>query len=279
MAINMDKPQGSSVSLGVDSVYPSEYDASLLAPIPRVMSRGALFGDESWPFKGYDLWTGYELSWLNLKGVPQVAIAEFQFPFDSPNIVESKSFKYYLNSYNQTSFFDRDAVCLQLKQDLSAVAGSDVEVTLFDVDNYQQGSVMDSENIDDLDIEIGEYSIDRSILVVEENVLVENQKLHSHLLKSNCPVTGQPDWATVGVHYSGKKISEKALLKYIVSFRQHQDFHENCVEKIFSDIKQQCSPDKLTVYARYTRRGGLDINPVRSDDYENLVKPPRTIRQ
>ena len=278
MANDMDDLHRASVALGKDTLYPSEYDSSLLAPIPRSMSRAQLFTSEALPFIGADIWTGYELSWLNERGVPKVAIAEFVFPCDSPNIIESKSFKYYLNSLNQTRFESNDHVLLLLKTDLSRVAGSDVGVTLFTVDEYHPGVSLGSKNIDDLDIDVEGYSLGSIALQVEDNEWVENEKLHSHLLKSNCPVTGQPDWATIGIEYSGNKIVEELLLEYIVSFRLHQDFHENCVEKIFSDIKQQCKPDQLTVYARYTRRGGLDINPVRSD-YESYCNPPRVVRQ
>lgn len=277
------------IQLGEDALYVDRYAPELIAPIPRANSRTLLFGDQEFagqelagqefegqafsaqthshqalPFTGQDVWTSYELSWLDPKGKPQVAIAEFIFPFDSTAIIESKSFKYYLNSFNQTSI-SRDELRETLVRDLSHGAGGQVSVNLYPLDEFHSVGAFEGQCVDDLDIDVMHYKTDAALLQSDSETLVENERLYSHLLKSNCPVTGQPDWATVWIEYSGAKISPESYLQYIISFRQHQDFHENCVEKIFLDIQQQCGPKLLSVYARYTRRGGLDINPFRTN--------------
>ncbi|UTW45694.1 NADPH-dependent 7-cyano-7-deazaguanine reductase QueF [bacterium SCSIO 12696] len=250
--------------LGKHTQYPSEYDASLLTPIPRSEGRKQLEFAEV-PFVGADLWTGYELSWLDDSGKPQVAVAEFTVPANSAALIESKSFKLYLNSFNQTRFTRWGEVSQRLEVDLSQCAGGPVLVQLFTLANYQKLGVADLPGtcIDNLDVAIDCYHPDPSLLDVTDVGEVQ-ETLHSHLLKTNCPVTDQPDWASVMVRYRGRQISREGLLKYLISFRQHQDFHEQCVERIFMDILSRCGPDELDVYARYTRRGGLDINPWRS---------------
>lgn len=264
--------------MGQDSTYPDHYSPELLEAIPRAASRQPVFGD-SVPFEGVDIWTAYELSWLNPKGVPQVAIAEFRFLFNSANIIESKSFKYYLNSLNQTCFTSQEEVQEVLVKDLSAVSGETVVVTLFSLQDDYEVYGLKGECVDDLDITIESYTQDPTLLCVEPHGLaVENRQLYSNLLKTNCPVTGQPDWATVWVEYTGKEMSREGFLKYIVSLRQHQDFHETSVEQIFNDIQQQCKPDLLSVYARYTRRGGLDINPFRTNN-DKVIPFGRCSRQ
>ncbi|MGS2722233.1 NADPH-dependent 7-cyano-7-deazaguanine reductase QueF [Porticoccus sp. GXU_MW_L64] len=256
--------------LGKHSEYPDQYDAGLLTPIPRSLGREALELSGELPFVGADLWTGYELSWLDAQGKPQVAIAEFTVPADSEALIESKSFKLYLNSYNQSAFERWSDVSQRLEGDLSQCAGGPVLVQLYTLANYQKQGVQElpGECIDTLDVAIDCYHPAPGLLDVtsggETNVGKVSETLHSHLLKTNCPVTGQPDWASVMIRYRGRQISREGLLKYIVSFRQHQDFHEQCVERIFSDILSHCGPEELDVYARYTRRGGLDINPWRS---------------
>ena len=257
--------------LGQVSEYPETYDASLLFPIDR---------DESWKaigktrndiaFHGVDIWNGYEVSWLTEKGKPVVCMAEFRIPASSPNLVESKSFKLYLNSYNQTRFASAERVKEQMEKDLSAAAGGAVKV-LFHAADAVFPSAPNAVCIDDLDVEITQYQPDPSLLKTDESEAFEGW-LCSHLLKSNCPVTGQPDWGTLYIHYKGAKIEPESLLAYVVSLRQHQDFHEQCVERTFSDIQAVCQPESLTVYARYVRRGGLDINPFRTSeaDYEAL---------
>jgi len=266
--------------LGKETIYADSYDPTLLCPIPRVKARGDQHDSDALPFYGVDLWTTYELSWLNPDGLPQIAIAEFLFPCSSDCIVESKSLKLYINSYIQTQFPSMQAVQERLVKDLSAVAGAEVDVTLYEIAEFNglkpisepQGQCIDSQPVT-----IDSYQPDPQLLQAEIGSIVE-ETLYSHLLKTNCPVTSQPDWASLYISYKGPKIDSQGLLKYIVSFRQHQDFHEQCVEQIFMDIKTFCAPQQLTVYARYTRRGGLDINPFRSSC---LQMPPfyRQVRQ
>jgi len=272
--------------LGNATQYPTEFDAGLLFKISRDDSRSNLGITQSLPFSGYDRWAAYELSWLNAKGKPLVRVAEFVIDAKSPCIVESKSFKLYLNSYNQTVFDSEQAVIEQLVKDLSAGFGVTVSVALFSLDDISANLKIEGVNgecVDDQDIEIDCYKPRASLLKTRENT-VDKHLVYSHLLKTNCPITDQPDWATIYIEYSGKEIEPASLLQYIVSFRQHQGYHENCVEQIFCDIKQYCQVDKLTVYARYTRRGGLDINPLRTDDSDQhgsqlIAKVLRGIRQ
>lgn len=254
--------------LGKHTEYVSQYDKSLIFPIPRTENRAKLNMPENkvngdLPFFGFDVWTGYEISWLNKKGKPQVAIAEFIIPAESSNIVESKSFKLYLNSYNQTPFDNQAQVQAQMQQDLSEGFGADIQVVLYPVMGFPLKAQELGENIDHLDIEVKNYSPDASLLSVNDAQEVV-ETLNSHLLKSNCPVTSQPDWATVVIQYEGSKIDHAALLQYIISYRNHDDFHEHCVEQIFCDLLSAGSFKQLCVSARYTRRGGLDINPTRS---------------
>ncbi len=266
--------------LGQKTAYVSTYDASLLFPIARSESRKALGLGADLPFYGQDIWTGYELSWLNARGKPQVAVAEFIIPCDSPCIIESKSFKLYLNSLNQTAFSSFEEVAALLTRDLTAVAGAPVGVNLQTLG--RSGLLIDltfsAVCIDELDIDINIYHPHHDLLKVEKSTKI-TQSLCSHLLKSNCPVTGQPDWASIFIQYTGAKIDQENLLRYLISFREHQDFHEHCVERIFTDVLRQCKPEALSVYARYTRRGGLDINPFRSTHQGDAPKVGRLIRQ
>ncbi len=259
------------------------YDPRLLFPIPRASGRTALgLDDASLPFYGVDIWNAYEMSWLDPRGKPQVAMAEFRVPASSPNLIESKSLKLYLNSFNAMRYADLESVQGLLRDDLSQAAGSVVEVSLSKLGASTQSvlATLEGFNIDDLDIEINHYGPPRADLlcVVEEAKPVE-EILVSNLLKSNCPVTGQPDWATVQIEYVGRPIDRAALLRYLVSFRDHDDFHEQCVERIFRDVHSRCAPEQLTVVARYTRRGGLDINPWRSNVAGRTVDNPRLARQ
>lgn len=275
--------------LGQQTQYVSQYDPSILFPIPRKHNRENL---PALDWHGVDIWTGYEISWLNEKGKPQVAVAEFVFDANSPCIVESKSFKLYLNSLNQTKLASVDVLCTLLVKDLEQASGGAVQISLWDsagqpmrkqtensIDPVKIDSASDYRCIDHLDVCVSAYHPDADLLSTSDSVVSE--KLVSHLLKSNCPVTGQPDWASVFVEYTGSKIDPSGLLKYLISFREHQDFHENCVERIFADLMHQCRPESLTVYARYTRRGGLDINPVRTTALTlNLAAlPKRSLRQ
>lgn len=214
-----------------------------------------------------DIWNGYELSWLNMRGKPQVAVARFTIPADSPNLIESKSFKLYLNSFNQTKLAGPDALKMLLQQDLSAAAGASVHVTLTMQEDFQKLEMgeLEGQLLDRLDIDVDNYSPQPHTLKANFEELPVEETLVSHLLKSNCLVTGQPDWGSVQISYYGPQIDQESLLKYLIGFREHNEFHEQCVERIFTDILRQCKPQHLTVYARYTRRGGLDINPWRTN--------------
>ena len=269
------------LSLGKQVDYEFEYNPDLLQGVPRSLSRDTLnLSGSGLPFEGIDTWTGYELSWLNLKGKPNVAILECHVPITSKNLIESKSFKLYLNSFNQTKFASAEDVRQVLQADLSACAGEPVEVKLILPEQFSslQFQEFNGTLLDSLDVEIDQYSPNTQYLTVAKNVTRVQETLISHLLKSNCLITSQPDWASIQIRYEGKAIEHEGLLKYLISFRQHNEFHEQCVERIYNDIMQHCQPDKLTVCARYTRRGGLDINPFRSN-YEAPYANHRQARQ
>lgn len=267
-----DKIKGGHIHLGKDSPYPDQYAPQLLQAIPRAQSRDAIYSSGI-PFRGCDVWTAYELSWLNDKGLPQVRIAEFLFDSASPNIIESKSFKYYLNSLNQTRFSSQEVLLATLKNDLSQVSGTVVDIKMFNLDNDYVVSSIPGQCVDTLDVAIDTYEPETQLLEMEAGDTVNTvttEQLYTNLLKTNCPVTGQPDWATIWIEYSGKKIKPQSFLKYVVSLRQHQDFHETSVEQIFYDVLTYCQPTQLSVYARYTRRGGLDINPFRTTTNQGI---------
>ncbi|WP_423185699.1 NADPH-dependent 7-cyano-7-deazaguanine reductase QueF [Alishewanella sp. d11] len=257
------------LSLGKITDYIDHYTPSLLQQVPRSLGRQSLgLTTESQPFVGQDIWHGYELSWLNAKGKPMVALATFVVPYNSPNLIESKSFKLYLNSFNQSRFADLGKVYQALQHDLSVCAGKTVQVSLHNVSEIMtfQPTWIPGICIDDLDIDIEQYEYDPSLLALTPERGNVEEKLHSHLLKSNCLITSQPDWASIFIHYRGTAICHEALLKYLISFRSHNEFHEQCIERIYMDIWQTAKPEFLAVYARYTRRGGLDINPLRSSE-------------
>jgi 7-cyano-7-deazaguanine reductase len=267
--------------LGKETDYSASYTPTLLFPLDRKQNRENLKLSSALPFHGEDIWTGYELSWLNLKGKPVVSIADFHFPADSISMIESKSFKLYLNSLNNECFESSDKVKALLETDLSLAAGAEVKVNLLDVDSgFPSASILTEYYcLDELDVEGFEYQPNKALLSIidADNV---SESLCSHLLRSNCPVTGQPDWASIYIDYTGPKIQAEGLLKYIVSFRQCQDFHEHCVERIFTDLMSECQCQSLSVYARYTRRGGLDINPYRATFDRELSAPAmRVLRQ
>lgn len=265
--------------LGKKTDYREEYSPELLFPVPRTLARDLIgLKAAKLPFDGYDIWNGLELSWLGPKGKPEIAIAVFTFPCHSPFIVESKSFKLYLNSFNQTHFPSLEAVEETMKKDLSEAAGAHVKVSLLSASskidlpyNELPGTCLDC-----LDIAVDNYEFNPGYLKAEGPAV--NETLYSNLLKSNCLATGQPDWGSIMIRYEGPKIDHEQLLRYIISFRRHSGFAEHCVEQVFHDIEQRCKPAKLTVYARYTRRGGLDINPFRSN-FESHVDNFRQIRQ
>ncbi len=259
-----------TIPLGQSTQYPDQYDPSLLFPIPRLENRKkiGIQQDQALPFVGIDIWNAFELSWLNSKGKPQIALAEFQIPADSPFMIESKSFKLYLNSLNSSRFVDVQTVKELITADLSAVAGAKITTRINPTELISKKGMQEMGGIlmDRLDIEIDPaLPADPSLLEVNESFGPIEQCLVSHLLKSNCPVTGQPDWASIQIRYQGRPILEEGLLRYLIGFRNLGEFHEHCVETIFTDIKRECKPEKLSVYARYTRRGGLDINPFRTD--------------
>ncbi|WP_339485617.1 NADPH-dependent 7-cyano-7-deazaguanine reductase QueF [Pseudomonas sp. EL_65y_Pfl2_R95] len=260
-------PAAEDSPLGKSSEYIATYTPSLLFPIPRAPKWAELgLSAETLPYQGVDFWNCFELSWLLPSGKPVVAIAEFAIPADSPNIIESKSFKLYLNSLNQSVFANADALAEVMVKDLSAAAGKPVSVKVRSLDDVAADGVAKLPGlcIDDADIRISNYEQPQPELLRCDAQRVVSETLYSHLLKSNCPVTGQPDWGTVVIEYRGPALDQGSLLAYLVSFRQHADFHEQCVERIFLDIQRLLKPESLTVYARYVRRGGLDINPYRS---------------
>ena len=270
-----------SLKLGQKTEYTSQYDRTLLQPVPRALNRDGLGITQNQPFTiGADIWTAYEISWLNEKGLPQVAIADIYLDYQSQNLIESKSFKLYLNSFNQSKFADSNAVQQTMQRDLSECAQGDVKVRLNPVAVYDSQKIdhLQGDCIDEQDIEITSYEFNADWLKDCVSDEIVEEKLVSHLLKSNCLITNQPDWGTLHIHYIGKKINHEKLLRYVVSFRQHNEFHEQCVERIFCDLMHYAKPEKLTVYARYTRRGGLDINPFRSN-FENLPENLRLARQ
>jgi len=286
MATYQNSKELRNLTLGKSTEYCSEYNPNLLQAVPRSLNRDdlSLKGNDL-PFIGEDVWYGYELSWLNNKGKPVVAVAEFRFACASPNLVESKSFKLYLNSFNQSKFSSISDVEQILIKDLSATAQTQAEVKLFTVEQCPALAIspvaLDTLCIDEEDVTIETYQYQAEPLSQAQADSATDkvtEKLVSHLLKSNCLITNQPDWASIYIDYKGKAIDHAVLLKYLISFRQHNEFHEQCVERIFCDLQQYCQLEELTVFARYTRRGGLDINPFRST---HLQRAPlmRTLRQ
>src|SRR5437763_1171417 len=281
----MNSPEQSQ--LGKAVAYPDQYDPTLLFPIERAPKREEIGVQGAPPFFGADLWTSYELSWLNPRGKPQLALAHFTIPCETPNIIESKSLKLYLGSFNGTTFANADAVRDRLRADLSEAAWrgapsvSSVGVRLVPPDQFDQQQVheLDGLSLDRLDIECTQYTPAPELLTAAFDEQPVEEVLTSNLLKSNCLVTGQPDWGSVQVRYTGPQIDQGGLLRYLVSFRNHNEFHEQCVERIFMDVWRRCKPSRLAVYARYTRRGGLDINPLRTSHPMALPPNVRTARQ
>ena len=273
--------------LGKNVGYADQYDASLLYPLPRAAQRAEIGITGQPTFLGVDVWTAYELSWLNLRGKPQVAMARFIVPCESSHLVESKSLKLYLNSLNNTRFASADEVKKTLQHDLSAAVWhggevqSSVGVQLLMPEQFGAEKIQELQgvNLDRLDLDCTHYQPAPELLRAAQGEQPVSETLISHLLKSNCLVTGQPDWGSVSISYSGPQIEQAGLLQYIVSFRNHNEFHEHCVERIYMDIMQRCQPTKLCVHARYTRRGGVDINPWRSSHPQAMPTQIRTARQ
>lgn len=264
--------------LGRDTAYPTHYDAGLLYPIPRALARAQLgIAAETLPFIGHDRWQAFELSWLDARGKPHVATATLHVPAESPSLIESKSLKLYLNSFNASRFDDADAVRALVEADLTRAAGAPVTLAFGLPVIAPDGA--DGTCIDDLDIAIDSFGPPDATLLSATAADVVEEALCSALLKSNCPVTGQPDWADVTIAYRGPRINRAGLLRYLVSFRDHAEFHEQCVERIFIDILARCAPQRLSVHARYTRRGGLDINPWRATPGHTPPVALRSARQ
>ena len=281
----MNQPNHSP--LGQPTTYPNQYDAALLFPMPRTAQRAKLGLTGNLPFLGADLWTAFELSWLNARGKPEVALAHITVPCESTHIIESKSLKLYLNSFNHTRFADAAEVQARLRTDLTeaawrgAVVQSSVGVKLVAAELFDREPIyeMDGLSLDRMDLDCDRYTPAPELLTSATDEAPVSEVLTSNLLRSNCPVTGQPDWGSVQISYFGPQIEQAGLLRYIVSFRQHNGFHEDCVERMFMDISRRCKPHKLSVYARYTRRGGLDINPFRTSWPQALPLNHRNARQ
>ncbi len=273
------KRKGKTSGRGKVPAYRDRYDPRLLLPVPRATGRARIGIGRELPFSGLDLWNAYELSWLDSRGKPRVAIATITFPARSPFLIESKSMKLYLNSFNQSRFAGLRQVERTIERDLGRACGSPVRVTLTPPGKFGRERLgeLEGELIDDVPVEISTYRPDPALLSARGAVVEE--VLTSNLLKTNCPLTGRPDWASLQIRYRGPRISRAGLLRYIVSFRRHGDFHEHCVERIFMDILRRCRPERLTVYARYTRRGGIDINPFRTNGGDAPPANRRTARQ
>jgi 7-cyano-7-deazaguanine reductase len=280
----MTTQQPEKSPLGKTSAYADQYDASLLFPIARKTKRDELGIGSTLPFMGADLWTAYELSWLNMRGKPQVALAQITVPCETPNIAESKSFKLYLNSFNNSQFDNSDTVRERIATDVGAAVwgkAGRVGVRLLLPEQFGSEKVQELEGVqlDRLDLDCDRYTPAPDLLTAALDEKPVTESLVSHLLKSNCLVTSQPDWGSVQINYSGPQIDQAGLLRYIVSFRNHNEFHEQCVERIYTDIMARCKPTQLSVYARYTRRGGLDINPWRTNHPQAMPTNVRTARQ
>jgi 7-cyano-7-deazaguanine reductase len=269
-----------SLPLGKHTEYTDRYDPRLLVAVPRSQTRDFWPESSTLPFTGEDHWTAYELSWLNNKGKPQVMCALICYHALSPAIVESKSLKLYFNSLNQTVFASHDQVAATISSDLSATVGDLVQVSLYLPDSLTPLTLSPWQDhcIDHLDIEITQYTCDAGLLGCDPDTVIK-ETLVSHLFRSLCPVTGQPDWASVRIHYCGPRLCHDSLLRYLCAYRQHGGFHEQCIERIFCDIHQRCAPEQLSVEGRFTRRGGLDINPFRSSHANTHTTHARQVRQ
>lgn len=271
-----NSPLGKKVDYTVSQVY----NPSLLFPIPREVKRQEIgINNDKLPFYGVDVWNHYEVSWLDNNGKPHVAMAVIEVPANSQFIFESKSLKLYFNSFNNHKFDNSDIVAKTLMSDLSHVTKVDVRVQILPLTtNAFKINNLSGICVDDITTVITEYMVNPKLLKVSSSKVI-NETIYSNLLRSNCLITNQPDWATVIIDYSGKRIDHESFLKYIVSFRNHNEFHEQCIERIFMDILNNCNVDELTVIGRFTRRGGIDINPIRSNNANYTPQNHRLIRQ
>jgi 7-cyano-7-deazaguanine reductase len=267
------------IPLGRATAYPEQYSPGLLYAIARTDSRSTLGLTEALPFHGCDIWNAWELTWLNPDGLPQVVTAEIRVPADSPNIIESKSLKLYLNSFAMTAYASSSDVCETIEQDLISCTDSEVSVQLIPPSATDGASTakLPGDSLDTAGVRCTVYDVDAGLLQADSSDIVTEQ-LHSHLLRSLCPVTSQSDSGSVMIAYRGPRIDRAGLLRYIVSYRRHNDYHESCVERMFIDILEHCNPEQLSVFARYQRRGGIDINPFRSN-FEHDPPNARVWRQ
>jgi len=265
--------------LGHATGYPDTYDPGQLFSVPRAAQRAALGLGATLPFAGSDLWTAYELTWLDRHGKPEVAIGTIEVPASSPSIVESKSMKLYLGSFAQSSFDDADEVAATMARDLTRSTGAAVRVALIRPDAFAQQRIdaLEGESLDALAIELTRYDVDPATLASGGEIC--DEALTTDLFRSVCPITAQPDIASMRIVYRGPRIDRAGLLRYLVSYRRHPGFHEHCVERIFVDVLSRCRCERLAVYARFTRRGGIDINPFRSSDAIAIPANVRTARQ
>jgi len=270
----------SASPLGKVNVYTDQYDSSLLFAICRDGNRTSIGIDiKNLPFKGVDIWNGFDFTWLDDESIPQFGLLTIYVPCESTKLIESKSLKLYLFSFANMSFKSKAEIVRVLEQDLTAAAGQSVAVALDTHPEYFTETLggFTGESLDALDIVCTAKNVNSSLLRSDAANIVHEQ-LCSDLLKSNCLVTGKPDWGSVRITYTGPKIDHESLLQYIVSYRNHQGFHEQCIERIYFDILNICKPSKLIVEGRYTRRGGLDINPIRTN-VEVVLNNTRLFRQ
>ena len=282
MSKNTTQSPANTIPLGRDSDYPSTVDPAVLFPVARALARNPLGLDAAaLPFTGVDTWNAWEFSWLDVRGLPRAAVLRLTVPCSSPNIVESKSLKLYLGGYAMTPFTGPEAVRARVELDVSACVGAKVVVTLVDAHDVERTGIdrLAGESLDDQRIEADGYGPPRPELLAADGAVI-NETLCTRLFRSLCPVTGQPDWASVVLRYRGPAIQHAGLLRYLVSYRQHPDFHEACVERVFSDVMARCAPEGLSVYARFLRRGGIDINPWRATPrFAEAPGNPREVRQ
>lgn len=264
-----------NLPLGLETDYPHKYAPDVLCTIPRSTSRDELGITGAMPFAGVDIWNAWELTWLGPTGLPEVATAEIRVPADSTNIIESKSLKLYLGSFAMSRFDSATVVSAAIAADLGQCAGAPVDVNVLSVTatEARHAARLAGTCLDKLEVTCSEWEVNPDLLRSDASERIR-EDLHTHLLRSLCPVTAQPDIGSLQISYSGPRIDPAALLQYVVSFREHNDFHEACVERMFVDLLERCGCDELTVHARYQRRGGIDINPVRS----NRDETPRNLR-
>jgi 7-cyano-7-deazaguanine reductase len=265
--------------LGHATGYPDTYDPAQLFTVPRAPQRAALGLTGALPFSGRDVWTAYELTWLDPRGKPAIAIATIEVPAESPSIVESKSMKLYLGSFAQSSYVSAEIVASTIARDLEAATGAPVHVSLRDPTRFsaERFAELEGVSLDGLALDCSAYEVDATSLTVGDDRI--DEALTTDLFRSVCPITGQPDIASVRVAYRGPRIDRAGLLRYLVSYRRHPGFHEHCVERMFVDIATRCRTERLTVHARFTRRGGIDINPFRTDTASPPPPNVRTARQ